>query len=83
MPYSPSRGVNVTTVDALRNYVDGELKRISQALNETTALDLRPVHVAPLRPREGMIVFADGTDWNPGAGKGVYSYSGGAWVKLF
>lgn len=83
MPYSPSRGVNITTVDALRNYVDAELKRISQALNETTALDLRPVHVEPNKPREGMIVFADGTDWNPGSGKGVYNYSGAVWVKLF
>jgi hypothetical protein len=38
--------------------------------------------VAPDKPREGMIRFADGTSWNPGAGLGLYQYQGGAWVNL-
>lgn len=38
--------------------------------------------VAPTKPREGMIYGADGTNWNPGTGKGIYAYYGGAWVKL-
>jgi hypothetical protein len=36
----------------------------------------------PERATEGMLVYADGTLWNPGAGKGVYVYNGTAWIKL-
>lgn len=38
--------------------------------------------VAPDKPREGMIRLADGTNWNPGSGIGLYQYLGGVWVKL-
>lgn len=41
-----------------------------------------PRAVAPSRPREGMISVADGTNWNPGSGKGAYEYRSGAWAKL-
>lgn len=37
---------------------------------------------APAKPREGHIRFADGTNWNPGGGKGIYAYYSGAWNKL-
>jgi hypothetical protein len=39
-------------------------------------------HVAPAKPREGMLVYADGTDWNPGSGAGYYVYYAGAWHPL-
>ena len=39
-------------------------------------------HVEPERPEEGMIVIADGTDWNPGSGAGVYTYLSSTWTKL-
>lgn len=40
-------------------------------------------HVAPAKPRNGMIAYADGTNWNPTAGgEGIYGYIAGAWVKL-
>jgi hypothetical protein len=29
-----------------------------------------------------MVRYADGTNWNPGAGKGLYLYNGTAWTKL-
>lgn len=41
-----------------------------------------PQGAAPKRPREGLIVNANGTTWNPGGGAGLYQYLGGAWVKL-
>lgn len=43
---------------------------------------LNELHVAPVRPRLGMLVLADGTNWNPGSGAGFYGYYGGSWVKL-
>lgn len=36
----------------------------------------------PLSPFDGMLVYADGTNWNPGAGVGFYGYENGSWVKL-
>lgn len=43
---------------------------------------LNTLYAAPKKPRDGMIVKADGSTWNPGAGAGVYAYIGSAWAKL-
>jgi len=43
---------------------------------------LTTLHVAPSKPQEGMVILADGTDWNPGSGAGFYGYYGSSWVKL-
>lgn len=43
---------------------------------------LRQLHVAPTKVFVGMVVLADGTDWNPGSGAGFYGYYGSSWVKL-
>lgn len=61
---------------------------VSQELVEMmryTALEhvsLVKMSVPPSRPRDGMVVYADGTNWNPGQGEGVYARVAGAWVKL-
>ena len=39
-------------------------------------------YAAPDKPRELMFRFADGTTWNPGAGKGLYQYVDGIWLPL-
>lgn len=45
-------------------------------------LELQELHEAPAKVRAGMVVLADGTDWDPGSGAGFYGYYGAAWVKL-
>ena len=40
------------------------------------------LHNEPERVFEGLMVLADGTDWDPGSGIGLYLYIGGAWTKL-
>lgn len=71
-------------VDALRLFIAEEFERLATDLEsgqmEYVQLDTR--YVAPKKPRDGLVVFADGTSWNPGAGRGVYVYSAGLWVKL-
>lgn len=69
------------------NVADGELReelmKIAQAMetaHQFIALDT--LHAAPLKYREGTICKADGTDWNPGSGAGVYCYRGGSWTFL-
>lgn len=39
-------------------------------------------NAAPAKLIEGSVVFADGTNWNPGGGAGFYGYHSGAWNKL-
>lgn len=43
-----------------------------------------PKGAALSKPREGMISYADGTNWNPGYGAGHYSYknSTNGWERL-
>lgn len=84
MPFLPSQPPATSDPD-LRSALDWmsrELESLSQHLAETQELELRPSAVAPLRPREGMIVYADGANWNPGSGEGPYIYQDGAWEPL-
>lgn len=66
------------------DYVYRELLRISAVvdlINEGRFIELRTS--APPRPRDGMLVGADGNHWNPGGmGKGLYEYADGGWNKL-
>lgn len=64
-------------------YLQRELQRISNAFDGVTAINLEELNVAPERPRDGMIVLADGTNWNPGTGAGYYGYQNGVWTPLF
>lgn len=31
---------------------------------------------------DGMVVYADGTSWDPGSGEGLYERNNGSWQKL-
>lgn len=37
----------------------------------------------PSKPVRGMMVYADGTNWNPHSGAGPYIYNGTVWVYLY
>lgn len=82
MPYTFRQIPDVGTVEELRQWLSEELKLISESLNESIELELRASKHEPERPREGMIVHADGAAWNPGTGAGTYRYQSGAWVKI-
>lgn len=66
---------------AVREYLDTELRRIADLINERV-LFTQPLAEAPARPVNGVIAYADGTNWNPGSGEGFYGYENGSWVKL-
>lgn len=67
---------------AVLDWIQSELKDVRSLQNETLELELRTRNAAAENPREGMIVYADGTNWNPGYGEGPYVYKNGAWVPL-
>jgi len=63
--------------------VDNELGKIAQALDTADAqLNLDMLYAPPKKYREGTIVLADGTTWNPGSGGGFYGYRAGVWRFL-
>lgn len=69
---------------ALRAWLADELRNIAAALAapDVTTLRLQPRTAEPQKLENGIMVYADGTLWDPGAGEGFYGYEAGAWVKL-
>ena len=64
-------------------YILRELLRISAQFDLIIqGRFLEILSVAPAKPRDGMLALADGTNWNPGSGKGMYVYLTGVWTKL-
>lgn len=66
----------------LSEYLTRELLTLSNSLTQQVPyIQLQTLHVAPTKTVEGLLVKADGTDWNPGSGAGVYCYRSG-WKLL-
>ena len=42
----------------------------------------KPLKTAPSNPVIGQVVFANGTNWNPGSGEGLYVYKSGGWTFI-
>lgn len=72
------------TVEALARYLQDELSILAHLFQEEVVLELRQINAAPHKPRIGMIVYADGTDWNPdgASGEGLYVYKSGGWTFI-
>ena len=67
---------------ALAAFLREELSKIEAALVLVGEGQLDITTVAPTKPREGMIRFADGVGFNPGSDKGFYGYYSSAWHFL-
>lgn len=82
MAYSPSSPP--TDASQLGEYLYAELLQISIAFGMVEQGTYMKVwQTAPGKPREGMLAIAAGAPgWNPGAGKGLYEFKSGSWVKL-
>ena len=63
----------------LCNWMNQELARIEDALKK---MELVTYNAVPTKPFEGMVVIADGTNWNPGSVQGVYWFDGTSWNFL-
>lgn len=83
MAYSPEPVGPQVELQAFIEYVGRELSRIGgefQLIEDGLMIPMR--YSEPAKPREGMLAVADGTEWNPGSGKGLYEYRAGSWAKL-
>lgn len=65
-----------------KEWLYAELDRISAEYPKPQYFIFDETHAAPSKPKHGMLVFADGTDWNPGSGAGLYQYRAGVWNFL-
>lgn len=63
-------------------WVTDEFRRLAAALQLAIARNVEKSFVAPSKPRDGMVVFADGVKWNPGSGQGFYGFYNSAWHFL-
>lgn len=69
---------------SLRAWLAAQLRQVADVLAAPEVVTMRftPLAAEPARYAEGYLVFANGTDWNPGSGAGLYERRGGAWRKL-
>jgi hypothetical protein len=67
----------------LPKYIFDELLRLQGSLEENPISYIEVKNAAPDRIKQGDIVYADGSNWNPGSGEGIYfRNAAGSWVKL-
>jgi hypothetical protein len=82
MSYIPS-STSANTTNGLRSWLVQELNRIANGFTVAGQTTTLPVLSAePPKPETGQVVFADGTAWNPGSGRGLYYYDTNAWTHI-
>lgn len=83
MVYRPTTPPGGLDVDGLRRWTEDEFRNVSRGLSDFDVLQLNK-NVVPSGPLAGMVAYADGTLWDPGAGEGLYlRTAGGVWLPLF
>lgn len=82
MSYQRLTPPEIASVQDLLVYLLRELEAIERGINQIGMTEFTEMHKPPTKLRTGMVVLADGTDWNPGSGAGFYGYYGSAWHKL-
>lgn len=82
MPWEPAAPPLLSDENAneLGRWALQQMQQLAAALENPDITHYNVLHVEPEKPREGQVVVADGTDWDPGDGAGQYMYIGGAWV---
>lgn len=68
--------------EAFAEWVETCLFKIEASLALLSEGHLPKTYVAPEKPYDGMVRYADGTSWNPGTGEGAYIYYAASWKKL-
>lgn len=68
----------------LFEYLSDLERRIFNAFRtgEFETINLTELNSAPGKLTDGLLFNADGTNYNPGSGKGVYFYDGSTFTKL-
>ncbi len=67
----------------LVSYLQKQLQQIGVAFGQSELYILVVSYAEPAKPKDGMLVLADGVQWDPGQGAGMYWYLAGAWNKIY
>lgn len=86
--FVPEPVAHITDSGELLEYVQRQFARLHAVMS--VGVRVKYYYTPPARPRDGDIVGADGTSWDPGggiggpatSGQGVYTFYAGAWHKL-
>jgi len=71
------------SIEEIPSFIDSMLFEIRTVLDLVRDGHLDVSNVEPVSPQQGDIRYADGSNWNPGSGEGIYFYNAaGSWVKL-
>lgn len=70
-----------SNIEAMPQFIENENRAIAETIN-SGVMNFRVLNVEPFRKYNGLTVLADGTNWNPGSGQGVYTYYNATWNKL-
>lgn len=67
------------------DFLEREFQRVEQGTRVMDIVRFDTLNVEPAKPRAGMVARADGTNWDPGGGEGLYEYISAAigWRALF
>ena len=57
------------------NWVNEYFHQIDEILHQLETTIIEPTHVEPFRKYDGQLIFADGTDFNPYGGRGLYFWN--------
>lgn len=84
--YSPKPAPIVSNreLQLVVRWLEDELRELANTVEvpEIEILRLTTLNTAPSKVENGDVARADGTNWNPGGGEGVYERKAGAWSKL-
>lgn len=82
MAYIPGKPpvINDPVAREILSYITRELDRVGDSMEEAeTFVHFSVLHRVPAKLSDGILAFADGSDWDPGSGRGLYLYNAGAW----
>lgn len=65
-----------------REYLQQELIKLQSIIETILTGHAEKTNIAPDKLYDGLVRYADGTNWDPGLGEGYYIYRNSAWRKL-
>lgn len=76
MPHLTAHSFAPTAHGDEKPWLNDYFRHIAEEIRELQVLLVKsPQHAEPAKLYDGLIEFADGTDWNPGRGRGLYFWT--------
>jgi hypothetical protein len=72
MSYKARKFGTFASLEEAARVVQQEFEAVEESAELMDILVLQVLHAAPDKFLPGMVVYADGSDWDPGSGEGLY-----------